>query len=395
MAQQKFNFFERRAIWEAHGKRCAYCGDPLSFAQLEIDHILPEALLDDDELCTRILGEQGLSTEFSLHGYENIQPSCRRCNARKLAEPFPAGRTAIELGVARRMRDQVQALIERFRKADQKDKIRFAIAGAIGSGELSEQEIGVVISATRANAGIFRLTASFELFGDEPIGEISTADYDRHLDVRQTLPAGMEEGLRLVSDDKREVRVITLREFQEAEANGFYALSNVEMNVAYRSFARPLAVLDILRTARLAEVSFMDEPRIGLADISLLPAALLFVTEDMTSDPNFAGQRARLKGRSIQDLVSAGEASVTSVGSDLLAVEYDYGRTFMLEMMRADMNGDGIQDMLIHRGVGVIGGTYRSGSAMIITKLAQDEMFSTIHGRRSLQPWPPPERVPG
>jgi len=286
-------------------------------------------------------------------------------------------------------------LIERFRKADQKDKIRFAIAGAIGSGELSEQEIGVVISATRANAGIFRLTASFELFGDEPIGEISTADYDRHLDVRQTLPAGMEEGLRLVSDDKREVRVITLREFQEAEANGFYALSNVEMNVAYRSFARPLAVLDILRTARLAEVSFMDEPRIGLADISLLPAALLFVTEDMTSDPNFAGQRARLKGRSIQDLVSAGEASVTSVGSDLLAVEYDYGRTFMLEMMRADMNGDGIQDMLIHRGVGVIGGTYRSGSAMILTRLAQDEMFSTIHGRRSLQPWPPPERVPG
>jgi hypothetical protein len=126
----------------------------------------------------------------------------------------------------------------------------------------------------------------------------------------------------------------------------------------------------------------MDEPRIGLADISLVPAALLFVTEEMTSDPNFAGQRARLEGKSIQNLVSTGEASVTSVGSDLLAVEYDYGRTFMLEMMRADMNGDGIQDMLIHRGVGVIGGTYRSGSVMILTRLAQDEMFSTITADR-------------
>jgi len=382
MAQQKFNFFERRAIWEAHGKRCAYCGDPLSFAQLEIDHILPEALLDDDELCNRILGEQGLSAEFSLHGYENLQPSCRRCNARKLAETFPAGRTAIELGVARRIRDQIEALIERFKKADQRDKLRFAIAAAIGSGELSEQEIGVVISAARVNTGIFRLSASFELFGDEPIGEISTADYERYLNARQALPAGMEEGLRLVSDEEREVRVITLREFQEAETNGFYALSNVEMQVAYRCFARPLAFLDILRTARLAERSFMDEPRFGLADISLVPAALLFVTEEMTSDPNFAGQRARLEGKSIQNLVSAGEASVTSVGSDLLAVEYDYGRTFMLEMMRADMNGDGIQDMLIHRGVGVIGGTYRSGSVMILTRLAQDEMFSTITADR-------------
>jgi hypothetical protein len=59
MAQQKFNFFERRAIWEAHGKRCAYFGDPLSFALLEIDHIL----LDDDEVCNRILRPQ---TAFCL-----------------------------------------------------------------------------------------------------------------------------------------------------------------------------------------------------------------------------------------------------------------------------------------------------------------------------------------
>src|SRR3984893_18637597 len=104
MAQQKFNFFERRAIWEAHGKRCAYCGDRMPFGQLEIDHILSEALLDSDELCNRVLGEQGLSAEFTLHGYENLQPSCRRCNARKLAEPFPAGRTAIALGVGHRDR---------------------------------------------------------------------------------------------------------------------------------------------------------------------------------------------------------------------------------------------------------------------------------------------------
>src|ERR1700730_22625 len=226
MAQQKFNFFERRAIWEAHGKRCAYCGDPLSFAQLEIDHILPEALLDDDELRNRILGEQGLSAEFSLHGYENLQPGCRRCNARKLAEPFPAGRTAIELGVARRIRDQIEALIERFKKADQRDKLRFAIAAAIGSGELSEQEIGVVISAARVNNRIFRLSARLELLGDEPIGEISTADYERYLNARQALPAGMEEGLRLVSDEEREVRVIKLRELREGETNGNYAHSH-------------------------------------------------------------------------------------------------------------------------------------------------------------------------
>ena len=139
----------------------------------------------------------------------------------------------------------------------------------------------------------------------------------------------MADGLRLVSDDESEVRVFTLREFQEATANGFYALSSFEMNVANQLFKRSLAVLHILRTAKLAERSFIDKPRVGLADISLLPAILLFVTEDMTSDQNFAGQRMRLKGKSVQDMVSAGEAKVTDVGSDVLAIEYDHGRTFM------------------------------------------------------------------
>jgi|HubBroStandDraft_6_1064221.scaffolds.fasta_scaffold135659_1 hypothetical protein len=378
MAEQRYDSFERRAIWEAHGKRCAYCGQPLSFAELQIDHILPRALLKDDEQWDRIRGEQGLPAEFNLLGYENVQPSCRACNERKSAQPFPSGRTAIELGVARRTKGQIEALIKRFKKADQNDKLRFAIAGAIESGHLSEHEIALALSAARVNAGIFRLSATFQLFGDQPVGEISKADYERYLGVRLSLPSGMPDGLRLVSDDKSEVRVFTLREFQEARANGFYACSNFEMQVASQTFKQPLAILHILRTAKLAERSFIDEPRVGLADISLLPATLLFVTEDMTSDENFAGQRTRLKGKSIQDMVDAGEAKVTDLGSDVLAIEYDHGRTFMFEIMRADMDGDGVQDMLIHWGAGPVDGTYRSGSVVVLTRRSRDEWFSTV-----------------
>jgi hypothetical protein len=281
MAEQRFNYFERRAIWEAHGKRCAYCSEPLSFGQLEIDHILPEGLMKDPARWSRIREEQGLPTEFNLRGYENLQPCCRRCNARKLAEPFLPGRTAIELGVARRAKGRIEELIASFRKADQKDKLRFAIAAALESGQLSEREIANVISAAGANPEAFRLSTTFQLFGDDPVGEISIAAYERYLDVRLSLPPEMQKGLRLVAHDNREVRVLTLRQFQQAVANGFYALSNSEMQVAYCSFERPLAVLRVLRTAEPAQQSFMDEPRVGLSDISLLPATLLFVTEDM------------------------------------------------------------------------------------------------------------------
>ncbi|SRR6266436_4012676 len=161
MAEQKLNYFKRRAIWEAHGKRCAYCGEPLSFSQLEIDHILPEALLGAPERWRLIREEQSLPAGFSLLGYENLQPSCRRCNSRKRADPFLPGRIAIELGVAGRAKRQINDLIDDFKKADQRDKLRFAIAGALGSGELSERDIHDIFSSARANEGIFRLSAPF------------------------------------------------------------------------------------------------------------------------------------------------------------------------------------------------------------------------------------------
>jgi hypothetical protein len=77
-------------------------------------------------------------------------------------------------------------------------------------------------------------------------------------------------------------------------------------------------------------------------------------------------------------MVSAGEAKVTDLGSDVLAIEYDYGRTFMFEIMRADMDGDGVQDMLIHRGAGPVDGTYRTASVVVLTRRSRDEWFSTV-----------------
>jgi hypothetical protein len=378
MAEQRFNYFERRAIWEAHGRRCAYCSEPLSFGQLEIDHILPESLIRDAERWSRIRKEQDLPIEFNLRGYENLEPSCRVCNARKLAQPFPPGRTAIELGVARRAKSRIEDLIARFRTEDRKDKLRFAIAGALETGQLSEREIANVISATGVNADVLRLSTTLQLFGDEPVGEISRATYERYLDVRLPLPSEMQKGLRLVTDNNEVAQVLTLREYQEAAENGFHALSNLEIQLAYRYFERPLAVLHILRTAKPAERSFMDEPRVGLSDISLVPATLLFVTEDMTSDPNFAGQRTDLRGKSIQNLVSSAQARITEVASDVLGIEYDGNRTFVFEILRADVNGDGIQDMLIHWGASVVGATFRAASTIILTRRSEEEMFSTL-----------------
>lgn len=379
MAIQKFSLYQRRAIWETHGKRCAYCRDPLDYADVEIDHILPESLLQNHVELEQMLVTQGLSSEFDIQGFENLAPSCRACNNRKSSITFSAGRLAIELGVAARLKPQVAERIEKLVGAEKLEKLRFALAAAVESGGLSELDVTNVVAVARANAGIFKLSSPQWLVGDDPLGELSIEDQSRYLGARVALPESMSTGLRLVNEENAETFVNTLFEYESAVVHGFYALTTFEMAVASNSFERPLAVLNILASARVANHSFIDSPRFGLADISLIPADILFVTEDMTSDPAFAGQRDALRGRSIQDLVTDGAVKIVGVGSDLCVLEYNGSRTLMFEILRADLNGDGIQDLLIHWSGGPMDGTYRTASVVALTRTSNDALFEPIY----------------
>jgi hypothetical protein len=44
MAQQKFSNSFREALWEAYGKKCFHCTGELLFADMQVDHIIPEQL---------------------------------------------------------------------------------------------------------------------------------------------------------------------------------------------------------------------------------------------------------------------------------------------------------------------------------------------------------------
>ena len=89
MSEQVFSAAARLAVYVVHGPCCYACGEPVDFASMELDHILPESLAGSAEL-PRILVALALSDSFDLKSYANVLPICRRCNLVKLAKVFRA-----------------------------------------------------------------------------------------------------------------------------------------------------------------------------------------------------------------------------------------------------------------------------------------------------------------
>jgi hypothetical protein len=88
MAKYAFTSIQRMAIWKAHKGKCAYRGELIPFDDLEIDHILPESLLENPDDLERIKLEYGLSSEFDINSYYNWLPSCHKCNSTKNARVY-------------------------------------------------------------------------------------------------------------------------------------------------------------------------------------------------------------------------------------------------------------------------------------------------------------------
>lgn len=64
MSKQPIPRALRERIIERDGRRCVYCDEDLSSAEIHMDHVIPES--------------QGGSTT-----YDNLQVTCRKCNLAK------------------------------------------------------------------------------------------------------------------------------------------------------------------------------------------------------------------------------------------------------------------------------------------------------------------------
>jgi hypothetical protein len=147
-SKRKFSYGERYAIWYCNEQRCWWCKEPLRLAEVSVDHVLPESLLDDDGARQRTLTEYGLPDDFNINGYENLLPCHIHCNQSKgdKVPAFVPGNKVI-LDTLKQKAHEVERTVRSVSLNVAKDKVFKAIFVALERQTLSIRDLEDLLHA--------------------------------------------------------------------------------------------------------------------------------------------------------------------------------------------------------------------------------------------------------
>lgn len=83
MSKYQFKPSERYAILEVHQWKCYQCSTPIVLNTMQVDHLIPESILEKPDELDRIVKLYSLPTDFNINSYENWAPMCPTCNSKK------------------------------------------------------------------------------------------------------------------------------------------------------------------------------------------------------------------------------------------------------------------------------------------------------------------------
>lgn len=121
----------RFSLWQAWGMKCYWCDTPKSYLEVEIDHIVPKGLSEDD--FQEALSHYGLHADFDLHDPENLAPICASCNGPGRKGSHSYGGAAVVLDHLRKAAEHRGAVIRtvvNFRKGGDVAKALLELASS-------------------------------------------------------------------------------------------------------------------------------------------------------------------------------------------------------------------------------------------------------------------------
>ncbi len=368
MARQTFTNIDRRAFFEAHHGKCAYCNKPVTYGEMELDHLVAVKLADDDASRAKALSDLHLPAEFDLHADANILVACGPCNLKKSDMQLPAPHVGLLHATALRIAPEVARLREKYRRIVSTDRLVLNLVNAFEAKSGSREELDALLWAYFGRSE-FKLDFPVRFAGRLETSALSKADLEDLWDRPVELWGDGKTGLPLVHQDGREREVHTTREYLDASREGFFPDANPAIK-ASSLFDYALGLFFALEHGRPAATSFISHPRIGLCDLRHL-------TKDLapTFEPDDEQATAVV---SLQDLKDAGALMVQEISSLSLAFTFGGIVTNLSEILRADLDGDGIEEVLVSSYSRAEAGTLGFGRSMVLGRKSGNELLRIL-----------------
>lgn len=201
----------------------------------------------------------------------------------------------------------------------------------------------------------FALPAPLTFFVAAPVRSLTKADAQRLLDVPVRFGAQIK-GVRYAKDGKPDRTVATCRQYAAAERDGYDVIDNFD-NEMSGFLTRACGLVDAVMRARPARRSFVDAPRVGVSDLGVVSSAVFPEFPWEPANPS-AQDRARRKRRSIAQLVRQEHCSIMKATKLDLQVRCHDMLLAVQELVRADVDGDGLQDILVSPYIRALRGTF-------------------------------------
>ena len=373
MSEQKFSAAEREAFWLTYQKKCPYTRQLLDLGGFQIDHILPEKLLDDPAKLEQIKTQLNLPADFDLGGYGNLLPCQPGANLQKGDSALDDGATRYFLSLASSKKKAIEAHVARIAKRNKAGRAIVLLLQAIDSGDLSPSQVAAILEKHIGHPEeIFTLLQRLQFANADEVEVVAKADIaqlrDRPIKLGQNKDI---DGVSLTKNPAEKIYVRTCREYDAAIEEGFYAQTTFDITMEI-FFRHQCGLLKALQSARTAQNSFINKPRVGIVDLKLLPFTLFPVLGDDLDRIN--------KPSTYQEGVDDGSIIVREVRQNLLSVRERGGGMHqqLVEVARADFDGDGIEDILVYNYFSVTDGTFRSGGVLALTRKSPDGLFEIV-----------------
>ena len=232
----------------------------------------------------------------------------------------------------------------------------------------------------QASKVTFQLIESIQ-FADGTTVESIAKD---EIDTLRDLPIRLGEndhidGVTLTKTRDDKVYVQTCREYDSARKRGYYPSSTFDITMA-SFFKFPCGLLNALEKASSPKQKFISDAKASILNLELLPFGIF---------PDNLAEKSSWDERDLettyQDKIDNQKLVVTEKNQNVLGIE-GFGMSQRLrEIVRADFNNDGIEDVLVFEAHSVKKGTYRYAGIIVLTRKSMNGKFEVLRPPESQQ----------